>query len=402
LSHKKPLEESYSKVDYTQYGLAPGVYSLTEKQVELGARVDVIAAKNAKAPKHERAPGIEVHRVVKPYEIMAMAKMRKLDTKKHFSLIHTHATAGFLYVFLKHLITKRRPLVTHVHGTTAGVFESLKPLTAHGMQRTFRERYWSWISLERQKIMWSSSDKLLCVSSGVAEELQHLYGITSEKLEVVYNGVDVEYFKPANKRERSRIREKLGIRDDAPFLLYVGHLSPRKGIRFLLKAVPEVLSEFPNATFALVGGTPKFVKRKDYLQTWIGMAEKLKVQRNVLFLGEVGHNETLTYYQAADVFVFPTLYEGLAKALLEAMACELPIVATKIGGNGDAIANGKNGFLVNPYDSEELSSAVIEVLSNPSFGEQLGKNARQTACRSFTWEGVAKRIHSVYEEVLKG
>jgi glycosyltransferase involved in cell wall biosynthesis len=167
----------------------------------------------------------------------------------------------------------------------------------------------------------------------------------------------------------------------------------------MLEAAPSVLEDFPKTIFAFLGGMPKFVKRTDYLQIWLGLAERLKIAKNVRFLGEVGHRDTLAYYHATDMFVFPTLYEGLAKALLEAMACQLPIVATDVGGNRDALKNRRNGLLVKPYGSKELATAVVEVLSNQTFARRMGENARQTVCANFTWKNVAEKIHKVYEEV---
>jgi glycosyltransferase involved in cell wall biosynthesis len=106
-------------------------------------------------------------------------------------------------------------------------------------------------------------------------------------------------------------------------------------------------------------------------------------------------------YQNATVFAFPSYYEGLPGSLLEAMACQLPIVATEVPGNIELIEHGKNGILVPSRDSSALFRAVMDLLENPDKGENLGKKARRTIENKFTWDVVSDRILSYYDSILQ-
>jgi glycosyltransferase involved in cell wall biosynthesis len=249
--------------------------------------------------------------------------------------------------------------------------------------------------------MWKKADALIAVSSNIVDELRDLYKVPQERIYTVHNGVDVDFFRKSNPIKKKNARRKLGVQGE-PLILYVGHLSPRKGIEHLLKSIPKVVEKFPKAVFVLVGGTPKFVGETDYKKIWTELSAKLSIQNNVIFAGEVRHGDIPLFYEAAEFFVFPTLYEGLAKALLEAMACNLPVVATNAGGNPDAIMHGENGILVRPSDSDELADALIHVISDEAYAKEIGQKARVTVERNFTWKIAADRVMVIYDELLQG
>jgi glycosyltransferase involved in cell wall biosynthesis len=392
------LSAQTEEIGYVEYGLAPGIYSLMKEQVKLGVNFNVIAAKREGIADYEALEGIEVHRVGKPYNVAALLKMRKLNGAVGIDIVHAHATSAFLYALLRPLMGKK-PYVVHVHGTTAGVTEAFKASHYAMLGRSQKQKFRTWVSLRRQKAVWKRADVLIAVSENIADELERFYEIPREKIRVVHNGVDVNVFKPVNEEVKRNARKKVGLRGE-PIILYVGHLSPRKGLQYLLEAVPRVVKEFPEALFVIVGGTPEFVEERDYRQIWIEQASKLGVSRNVFFAGEVRHKDTLDYYSSADVFVFPTLYEGLAKALLEAMACGLPIVTTIVGGNPDVILHEENGILIEPGKTNMLADMLVRLLLNKSYAKKLGKKARETVEKDFTWKTAAIKLMNIYKEVL--
>jgi len=386
-----------AKVGYVQYGLAPGICSLMREQVTLGAYMYVIAARRRGIPNFEVNNGIRVYRVSRPYDVTAVLKMRKLGEIDRIDIVHAHATSGFAYALLKRIMKK--PYVIHVHGTTAGVKNSLKRFLLGIPRNSLERKFWNWLSLKRQEFMWKKADVLIAVSRNIVDELVCFYHVSRDKVKLVHNGVDTNFFKPVSYDFKMEARVKLGISGD-PVILYVGHLGIRKGLQFLIRAVPKIVERFPLAKFVLLGGTPSFLGKRDYRQVWSELTGKLGVSKNIVFAGEVRHRNVREYYAAADVFVFPTLYEGLAKALLEAMACGLPVVATNTGGNPDVITDGNNGLLVEPGDVEGLASALTSLLLSPRLAKKLGKNARDTVKKHFTWRIAAEKIMGVYEELL--
>jgi len=387
------------EIEYVEYGLAPGIYSLMREQVSLGAHMHIIAARRENVADYENVGCINVYRVNRPYNISALMKMKKLEDTVGVDIVHAHATSAISYALLRRFM-KRKPYVIHVHGTTAGVINALKILSFKAPKRTFKEKFWTWVSLKRQELMWKRADLLIAVSNNIADELCKFYDVHSDKIRVVHNGVDVDVFKPVNEETRQNARKKLGIQGE-PVILYVGHLSPRKGLQYLLRAAPKVIAKFPKATFVFLGGTPKFVKRTDYQKIWIDLAANLGISRNIIFAGEVRHRNAVNFYAASDAFVFPTLYEGLAKALLEAMACGLPVVATNVGGNPDVITHGETGLLIEPDNVDQLADALIKVLSEPSLARDMGLRARGIMEKHFTWKVAARKIMAIYEEMLK-
>ena len=381
-----------------EYGIAPGVYDLSREQVKLGAEVHIITNKLAGVPDYEEREGVRVYRVKVPYNIEALRELRKLDKKIKVDVVHAHGTSPITFALVNSLV-KMKPYVVHIHDTTAGIMRNcgytplgLAPVSA------LKERFWIAVTLARQRFMWKRADMLIAVSNGVAGELSELYGVPHEKIRVVHNGVDVNLLQPVTEETRSKLQRKLGIKGN-PVILYVGHLSPRKGSHYLLKAVPQILKAFPKAVFVFVGGIPKFLKTSVYWSLWHDIVERLGIQEHVLFVGEVKHREALDFYAAADVFVLPTFYEGLPKATLEAMATGLPVVTTNIDGNSELVLHGKTGYLVEPGHVNELADMIIQVLLDPSKAKTIGLQGRKWVEAHFTWRQAAEKIIDIYEEL---
>jgi phosphatidylinositol alpha-1,6-mannosyltransferase len=191
----------------------------------------------------------------------------------------------------------------------------------------------------------------------------------------------------------------LGLEGD-PIVLFVGHFGLRKGSHLLLKTVPAVLKSFPQALFILVGGTPSFLASGIYWNTLRDIVAQSGVSERVKFVGTVPYDEVVSYYRAADLFVLPTLYEGLPKVVLEAMACGLPVVTTRVSGNTDAVVDGETGVLVDPRSVEQLRDAMLSVLSDPGMMRRMSAKGRGRAEEMFTWERAAREVSQVYSELL--
>ena len=204
---------------------------------------------------------------------------------------------------------------------------------------------------------------------------------------IIPNGIDYERFQ----RRYPRLEH---LAEDRPTVLFVGRLEKRKGLRFLLRAWPEVLRRHPEARLVVVGrGRPlEGYRRFAARQGWS--------PKDVVFAGYVSDEDLPRYYQACDVFCAPnTGQESFGIVLLEAMAAGAPIVASDIPGYRDVLSDGEQGLLVEPKNSGALADAVSRLLSNPELRATM-RRAGQDKARAYDWPRVATQVLDYYFEVL--
>lgn len=366
----------------------------------MGCEIYIITTRKKGVPTYEEEGGIRVFRVSTPYNVKGISKFLELDKKIGIDIVNAHGTACISYALLRSFM-KRKPYLIHVHDTTAGAMKwgEYLPFTVTPID-AIRDMYLMRTTLARQKIMWRRADLLIAVCNSLARELHELYSIPKNKIRVAYNGVDVDFFHPVTEDYKQIIRGKLGI-EGAPVILYVGSLTQRKGPHYLLRAIPQILKRFPKATFVFLGGVPAFLRTKVHLRLWHDIIRTTGIQKHVLLVGEVKHREVLNFYAAADIFVLPTLYEGLPKATLEAMASGLPVVTTNVSGNPELVLNGKTGFTVQPRDINQLANAIIDILSDQGLLKTMGFEARRRVEEQFNWRKTAEKIMEIYNEALR-
>lgn len=376
------------------YGLQPNFYYLSKEQERLGNRVQIIARRSSSQPSLERDGSIEIHRVDSPFNVNAYRTLRELASKKQVdnALVHTHSTSGLVLGAMKaplHL-----PLFAHIHGASRS---SRMPQKLRGVADQDFSQSKMWYYYFRERLFWSSADRVLAVSNALKQDLMSRYTIPDAKIKVVYNGVDTRVFR----RIQDSTPEELRKFDSKKIILYVGHFGPRKGLIFLIRAMKEIVREVPEAVAVAIGGVPAWLGREhDYWSFLQGAVKENGVEEKILLLDRVPNDTLPTYYSKASVFVLPSFYEAFAKVVLEAMACEDPAVVTREGGPREAIDEGKTGLLVEYGSTKELADAVIAILQDERKARQMGIDARKRIERDFTWEAVAKRVNSAYDEVF--
>jgi len=225
-------------------------------------------------------------------------------------------------------------------------------------------------------------------------ELTELYDIDEEKIHVIYNGVDTKKFKPT--RNRVGLRLELGLEEEQRIILCVGRLYYRKGITILLKSIPEVVQKFRDAKFVISG--KGFKKNEEYLRK---LAEKLKIEKYVAFLGYVPDEKLPDLYAASDIFVLPALYENFPFAILEAQSTGLPVISTKVGGIPEFLTDNKNGLLVDPGDSKQLAQRIMVLLGDPVLAEELGGRGRRLVEEKFAWPLITEKVVELYRAISK-
>ena len=214
--------------------------------------------------------------------------------------------------------------------------------------------YKNGLLLKLQEEAIRKCDVKIVVSKFWQDILLRNYG---EKAEIIYNGVDLSKFRP--DVNGANIRKTYGF-DDEPIVLFVGGLEPRKGLEYLIFAFKKVLIKQPKAKLIVVG-SEGFVARGetgffDYL------IQKLEIQESVIFQSKVPDEILPQYYATCDVFVLPSRLEGWGLSLMEAMATQKPVVASKVGGIPEFITNRYNGFLIKPGDIHQLKHRILMLL----------------------------------------
>jgi phosphatidylinositol alpha-1,6-mannosyltransferase len=205
-------------------------------------------------------------------------------------------------------------------------------------------------------------------------------------------GVDLSRFTPAAKSVE--LQKKWGI-EEASVIVSIGRLVARKGSDQLIKAMPEVLKQFPKSKLLLVG-TGNYQKRLERL------VRNLKVEESVIFTGRVDHDLLPDYFRLGDIFAAPCRsryggleVEGLGIVYLEASACGVPVIAGKSGGAPDAVLDGKTGLLVNGRDHRDVGAALIKLLSDQPLRQKMGADGRVWMEQLWSWEGIGARFEEI-------
>ncbi len=234
------------------------------------------------------------------------------------------------------------------------------------------------------------ADAVIALSGQLAEELQAA-GFPPERIVRIPNGVDPRRFVPVDETTRRARQAALGA--SGPVLTFVGRLHAQKDIATLLHATARLREEWPRIHVVLVGEGPE----EDALRR---LTRELGLQERVSFTGGVA--DVIPYLDATDVFVHPSRAEGMPGALLEAMACGLPCVATRIGGTADVITDGEDALLVPPGDFPSLGAAIARLLEDQALARRLGARARATVEARYTMTGVAEQYAALYKALVAG
>jgi glycogen(starch) synthase len=281
-----------------------------------------------------------------------------------------------------------------VHSTWKGEAEAIRgePYSRLNANEKFMVSF-NWFLRIFEEKMLARAKKIIAVSHFTKWELQTYYNIPADKIRVIHNGVDTKKFQPA--ADKRKVKAELGFNPDDLLTLSVGRLYARKGLFTLIDSMPAIVKRFKNAKFVVSGKG-----QSDEMHKLIAHAERLGVKDNLIFTGYYPDKKLPLLYQAADVFAFSTFYEHHPFAVLEALATGLPVVTTWVGGIPETIENGKNGFLVEPFNVKQFSDKILYLLEHPAEAAEMGRLARKTIVEQYDWRIVVKDAMAVYNEVL--
>ncbi len=276
---------------------------------------------------------------------------------KNYDLIHYHE-AEFSFPLSSHFVNK--PKILHLHGISHEYFKRY-PLS--------------------RKIMCNSADLFLSITKQIKKELVDL-GIPDEKILYFPNSVDTCQFYPKGEKAKNVI-------------LYVGRLTPDKGLHVLLKS----LKLLRNSVELIIIGPEDWNHNYHNMLMSLINSENARGKHAIKYLGRVSKECLISCYQKASIFVLPSFDEAFGIVILEALACETPVVATRAGGAPEALSEGENGLLVPPNNAEKLSEALDLLLDNDKLREDFGKNGRSWVENNFSFEILLKRLTNIYQQL---
>jgi sugar transferase (PEP-CTERM/EpsH1 system associated) len=261
------------------------------------------------------------------------------------------------------------------------------PVVVHAEHGTIQG---GWGRLVTQRFLWRAVHKVLCVSQAHRQRLVETVGFPSDLLTLILNGVDVKAFTP-RLSDKETIRAELGLELDPIYIGTVGNLRPVKNQALLLQAAQQICTRHHNVRVVVIGEGPL---REQLVRT----AEALGIQKQVCWLGARADIPELL--NALDIFVLPSLSEGLPMSVLEAMACGLPVVATAVGGIPEVVVHGQTGLLVSSQDIQQLTAALAALIQQPDLRVTLGRQGRERAVAHFSLQRMVHDYQLLYESLL--
>jgi teichuronic acid biosynthesis glycosyltransferase TuaC len=236
-------------------------------------------------------------------------------------------------------------------------------------------------ALRRPQIRHALRRARLISVSGSLRQVASGFGLHPEKIRVIPNGVDGAHFRPMDP---VAARREIGLPHDRKILLAVGALIERKGHLRVLDVLPEIIRREPNVLYVAVGAG---VRGEDYAGQVERSIREKQLQQHVRIVAPRPHTEVPVWMNAADVFCLATRWEGWCNALTEALACGLPVVTTRVGGNEEFVRDGEDGFLVPYWDGPSFIDAISRALASP-----WDRVAIATRARARSWEKVAEEV----------
>lgn len=306
-----------------------------------------------------------------------------MRTKKEVSL-----RIVFSLVKLAGIIKKNKIDIVHSHSRTTQVLGCLLGkttgvrhiFTCHGF---FKRRF-----LRRVFSCWG--EKVIAISEQVKGHLVSDFKLDDKKIVVINNGIDADRFGRRKTEDRRQNRINLGLGEE-PVIGIIARLSDVKGHEYLIRAMRVVLEKYSAARLLIIGEG----KTREGL---VRLAGSLGISKNVIFITEI--QDTAGALAAMDIFVMPSIQEGLGLALMEAMASGLAVVGSNVGGIKTLVQNGLNGLLVEPGDSQGLARAILALLDDPLKREALGREAQRFIQQNFSQDKMVLETEMEYLKCL--
>ena len=371
-------------------GIARVVYDLSHRLIKDGHDVTVITYREGDAPYYEDAKGVKVHRIdnymINPNNfidwIMQMnfnmiAKANQLIAEEgSFDVIHAH---DWLVTYAAKTIKNSYniPIVATIHATEAGRNSGIHDET----QKYINDTEW---------MLTYEAPEVIVNSNYMKGEVQRLFGLPFEKINVVANGVNLNKFTGIDRDYSFRRRYAM---DNEKIILFMGRLVNEKGVQHLIAAMPKILAGYNDAKLVVAG-------KGGMLDELKAEAEALGLGNKVYFAGYLGGKDVEKMYKAADVLVFPSTYEPFGIVALEGMLSERPIVVSDAGGLAEIVQHRETGMKSYCGNPNSIADSILELLYNPELYANIVKKAKQKVKNDYNWTKIAQDTHFTYQKAI--
>jgi len=322
--------------------------------------------------------------------------------------IHLLFVTTFVMQSLRVILRLRKmgtPLIVHSHSASFCLVSGvISKLLGSSSVHTFHS------PLDRPSALLRAlapkSDALVFVSRAL-QDLYEGLGVRAAEIRIIPGGVDTSVFHPPSPPQHLHAREKSQMWFGRPLgehlVLFVGRVVPEKGVHVLLAACQEICHASPNTNVLIIGPFDQSAAGQAYMAQSRAMIQHGSLQDRVALSGPVSPTEVLAAFQAADVLVCPSTWpEPAAVVVSEAMACGLPVVASRVGGLHERVDDGVTGLLIPPNDPHALAQGVLRVLADRAFAERLSRRARSKAVQDLGLDRLIERHLNLYSSVLSG
>ena len=371
-------------------GIARVVHDLSHRMIKDGHEVTVVTYKDGNAPYFEDDKGVKVYRVdnymINPNNFIdwimqlnfnMLAKANELISKEgKFDVIHAH---DWLVTYAAKSLKESYniPLVATIHATENGRNSGIHDET----QRYINDTEW---------LLTYESTEVIVNSNYMKNELQRIFGLPFEKINVIPNGINLNNFTGI---ERDYDFRRQYAMDNEKMILYVGRLVYEKGIQNLIGAMPKILSNYHDAKLVICG-------KGGMMDELRQEARNLGIENKVYFAGYCDSKKIQKMYKCADVAVFPSTYEPFGIVALEAMLAGVPTVVSDVGGLNEIVEHGVDGMKSYAGNSNSIADSVLTLLFDAKLCSAVSKNAVKKVKELYNWNKIAQDTHYVYEQAI--
>jgi glycosyltransferase involved in cell wall biosynthesis len=363
-----------------QEGVGFYVWNLSRQLVRRGHQVQIITRGSARTTTREVIDGLTIWRPTFLPVFPLHVHLHSLFVNRLVKQLESHIDVFHLHSPLVRIPKTSRPCLLTIHSLMKTASAALKLDSLLSVLTKLQTP----VSVMLEQELLQQVAHIGCVARQLAGELQAA-GIDPAKISVFANGVDPDIFYPLAAPPR-----------ESAYALTVGRLSPGKGLEDLLPGVEAVIRQYPHLRFLIVGEGPLREKLEHEIN-------RRKLHASIILVGHIADREELAdLYRGAALYIHPSHYEGVPTALLEAMACGCPAIATDVGGVSNVLHDESNGLLVESRNPAQLTRATLRVLGDPELADRLGRSAAQTIATQYAWTNLGKKYLSCYQTLASG
>ena len=371
-------------------GISRVVHDLSHRLIKDGHEVTVVTYKDGEVPYFENDKGVKVHRIdnymINPNNfidwIMQMnfnmlAKANEIIAEEgKFDVIHAHDwLVAYAAKSLKN--SYNIPIVSTIHATEAGRNSGIHDET----QRYINDTEW---------MLTYESTEVIVNSNYMKSELQRLFGLPFEKINVIPNGVNMTAFSGVERDYDFRRRFAM---DNEKIILFMGRLVYEKGVQHLISAMPKILNGYRDAKLVIAG-------KGGMIDELRAQVDYLGISNKVYFAGYLGGKDVAKMYKAADISVFPSTYEPFGIVALEAMLSENPIVVSDAGGLNEIVQHRENGMKSYMGNPNSIADSILELLYDHQLCANITKKAKTKVRNEYNWNKIAQDTHFTYQKAI--